>query len=115
MVLDKILIGTRIRKIREEIFEESRSKFAQRCDLKERYIGQVERGEFLLSLECLNKIVSATGVDINYILYGIEENKNLKPIENLHHMINISNSEEAMVYYKCICTVKSYLNKTTKK
>lgn len=38
MALDKIVIGARIRKIREEIFEESREQFGKRCDLTERHV-----------------------------------------------------------------------------
>lgn len=46
MTLDKIAIGARIRKIREEIFEESRANFGKRCNLTERHVGQLERGDF---------------------------------------------------------------------
>ena len=46
MTLDKIIIGARIRKIREEFFEESREKFSKRCNLTERHIGQIERRRF---------------------------------------------------------------------
>lgn len=38
MALDKLLIGTRMRKIREEILAESRADFAKRCNLTERHI-----------------------------------------------------------------------------
>ena len=63
MALDKILIGARIRELRELILEETREEFAKRCNLSdERYIGQLERGEFLPSLESLYKIADATGV-----------------------------------------------------
>lgn len=112
MALDKIIIGTRIREIREGIFGETRKLFAQRCNLNERYIGQVERGEFLLSLNALNQIVSSTGMDINYILYGKGESKKLNIIENLHNIIDISDKDELKMYYKCICTIKSYVNKS---
>ena len=47
MALDKLLIGNRIRILREELFEESRRDFAKRCELTERHIAQIERGEFL--------------------------------------------------------------------
>lgn len=77
MALDKIVIGARIRKIREEIFEESRDKFGKRCDLTERHIGQIERGDFLISLNSLDCISSATGISIDYILYGKGENNKL--------------------------------------
>ena len=59
VALDKVLIGARIRKIREELLEESRNDFAKRCNLTERHIGQIERGDFLLSLPTLSKITDA--------------------------------------------------------
>ena len=74
MALDKVLIGARIRKIREELFCESRVDFARRCNLTERHIGQLERGEFLISLPSLDNIITATGVDTDFILYGKGEN-----------------------------------------
>ena len=76
MALDKVIIGSRIKKIREDIFEESRNQFGKRCNLTERHIGQIERGDFLISLQSLDLIASATGLDVDYILYGkTEENK----------------------------------------
>lgn len=78
MALDKVVIGTRIRKIREEIFEETRENFGKRCNLTERHIGQIERGDFYISLKALDKIVSATGIDVDYILYGKGEKINVK-------------------------------------
>ncbi len=70
MALDRIAIGARIRRIREEIFEESREQFGKRCDLTERHVGQLERGDFLIGLVSLDSIVSSTGIDADYILYG---------------------------------------------
>lgn len=110
MTLDKIVIGARIRKIREEIFEESRDKFAKRCNLTERHIGQIERGDFLLSLNSLNSIVSATGIDADYILYGKGENSKLQIRETLHDIIDKTDKEELKMYYKCITTIKSYIS-----
>lgn len=110
MALDKIAIGARIRRIREEIFEESRDKFAKRCDLTERHIGQLERGDFLLSLNALDSIVFATGIDTDYILYGKGENSRLQIRENLIDIIDKSDKEELKMYYKCITTIKSYVN-----
>ena len=111
MRLDKILIGDRIRKIREEIFEESRKEFANKCELEERYIGQIERGEFLLSLPNLDKISNATGIDTDYILYGKGGNTKLKIRETLDNIFNKADKEELKMYYKCITTIKSYVAK----
>ena len=108
MALDKVLIGVRIRNIRENIFEESRKDFANRCDLNERYIGQLERGEFLLSLQVLDKISVSTGIDTNYILYGKGKNNNLRIKDNLMEIIENADKEELKVYYKCIVAIKKF-------
>lgn len=111
MALDKILIGTRIRKVREEMFEESRNDFAQKCDLTYRHIAQIERGEFLVSLPTLDKIATATGINLDYILYGKGENNKLKIKETLNNIIEKADKDELKMYYKCITTIKSYVNK----
>ena len=109
MVLDKIIIGTRIRKIREELFKESREKFGKRCNLTERHIGQIERGDFLISLHSLCKITSSTGVDTDYILYGKGQNDALEIKKNLINIIDKCNKEELDVIYKCITTIRDYI------
>lgn len=111
MALEKLLIGNRIRKIREEIFEESRKEFSNRCNLTERYIGQLERGEFLLSMETLDKIVTATGIDTDYILYGKNEKNRMKIKQNLVNIIERADYEQIKMIYKCITTIMSYVNK----
>ena len=44
MVLNPLEIGERIRKIREEIYHESRLLFAERCGLSENHLGKLENG-----------------------------------------------------------------------
>ena len=84
MALDKILIGARIRELREQIIGESREEFAQRCDLgTDRYVGQLERGEFYPSIEVLYKIAYATGASLNYLLLGTENSKKSRMKNNL--------------------------------
>lgn len=114
MALDKILIGSRIRKIREEILEESRSKFAERCNLTYRHIAQIERGEFLFSLPTLDKIASATGVPTDYILYGKGENDKIKIKSALNTFIDRADKDELEMYYNCIATIKTYVRKKEK-
>lgn len=111
MALDKILIGNRIRKIREDIFEESRKDFARRCNLDTRHVAQLERGEFLLSLPTLDKIAIATGTDTDYLLYGKGKKNKLKVVENLYTMIERADTDELQMFFKCLTTIKSYVNK----
>lgn len=114
MSLDKVLIGARIRKIREEFLGESRADFAKKCNLTERHIGQLERGEFLIGLTSLDNIITATGVDTDFILYGKGENDKLKIKQNLISFIDKADKDELQMYYKCLSTIKSYVNKKEK-
>lgn len=85
MALDKSAIGLRIRKIREEVYHENRSDFSYRCSITESHLGQIERGEIMISLNALDKIVVSTGTDTDYLLYGkneIDENRMKKMINN---------------------------------
>lgn len=111
MALDKVLIGSRIRKIREDLFCESRAAFAKRCNLTERHIGQLERGEFLIGLLSLDNITTATGVDTDFILYGKGENDRLKIKQNLISFIDKADKDELQMYYKCITTIRTYVKK----
>ena len=77
MALDRIKIGARIRKIRDEIYQETRAAFAERCGFTENYLGKLERGEASISTKTLDKVCSAVGTTPNYILYGDSTNKNL--------------------------------------
>ncbi len=113
MALEKLLIGVRIRKVRENILEESRKDFANRCNLTERYIGQIERGEFLLSLSNLDKIANATGIDTDYLLYGKCENDHLQSKENLINIIDRADKDEIKLIYKCVTNIRSYITKRT--
>jgi len=108
MALNKVIIGERIRKIREETLNESRKNFAKRCDLTERYIGQIERGDFLISLKMLDKIATAISVDIDYIIYGKGENDKFNTRQALHTIIDRSDKKQIDMYYKCITTMINY-------
>ncbi len=115
MALDKIIIGTRVRKIREEIFEETREEFATRCGLTERHIGQIERGDFLPGLKTLDKIIVATGIGMDFILYGKGSTNKLQVKENLYNIIDTSDKEDLNIYYKFICNIRGYIEKKTRK
>ena len=108
MALDRVMIGERIRKIREETLNESRKTFAKRCDLTERCIGQIERGDFLLSLPTLDKIAIATGVDTDHILYGKGTDDKSKIRQALHTIIDRSTRLQLDMYYNCIHTMLFY-------
>lgn len=68
----------------------------------------------MASLNALDCITSATGISIDYILYGKGEKNRLKIKDTLHDMIEKGDKEELQMYYKCITTIKSYATKKEK-
>jgi len=108
MALDKVMIGERIRKVREGTFKESRVQFGKRCGFSDRYIGQLERGEFLLSLPTLDKIAIATGIDTDYFLYGKGTDEKSKIRQALHTIIDRSTRLQLDMFYNCIHTILFY-------
>lgn len=109
MSLDKIEIGNRIRKVREEIYQETRQNFAERCGISENHLGKIERGELLASINVLDKIASNTGTRVDYLLYGKCENEHLKIRKAIDNFLNRSNKEELKMYFKFISTIKGYI------
>jgi transcriptional regulator with XRE-family HTH domain len=110
MTLDKINIGNRIRKIREELYHETRQTFAERCGLSENHLGKLERGELLVSINTLNKICSASGANSDYILYGNPENKELSIRQTIENFLDNSSKNELKMYFKFISTIKGYIS-----
>ena len=111
LALDQVLIGNRIREIREDLLQETRASFAKRCGLKERYISQLERGEVLINVIALNQIATFTGTSTDYILYGKVIRKRLQVVTNLHHIIDTTELEELQLFYRSICDLRSYMYK----
>ena len=111
MEINLLEVGKRVRQIKEEVFDESRRQFCKRCDLSEKHLATIERGDVQIKLNTLNKIISATGTDANYILYGNNNNKNLQVFTNLQNIMNRSDKEELEMYYKCIVAFRSYMIK----
>lgn len=108
MILNPIEIGMRIRKVREEIYHESRLLFAERCGLSENHLGKLENGTLLISIKALNKICTAAGSSPNYILYGESETKNLSTRKTIDNFLDNSTKKELKMYLKFISTLKSY-------
>lgn len=62
-----IVLGTTIRKIREETTDFSQSKLAIEIGLSENQVGRIERGESNPTVKTLMKIASALKVDISIL------------------------------------------------
>ena len=111
MALDKLSIGIRLREIREEIYLEKRHIFAERCNLSENHLGKLERGEMLISINTLDKICAATGIDSDYILYGKVSDKKSKIRQTIDNLLDNSSKDELNMYLKFISTIKNFILK----
>ena len=105
MKQDMLQMGNRLRKVREEIFRETRQVFAERCHLIENHLGKLERGELFINIKTLIKICDATGTSSDYILYGESENKNLTVRENIDFFLDRSSKEELRMYFKIVSSI----------
>ena len=72
---EDIIIGDRIRKIREDL-KMSRETFSEMIDISDFFLGKIERGERSLSNNTLVKIVKFTGVSADYILFVNDSSNN---------------------------------------
>jgi transcriptional regulator with XRE-family HTH domain len=64
------LIGEAIRKHRKQ-FDLTQEELAELVDLNWKYIGEVERGEKIISIEALLRIAAAVKVPIHEFFQGI--------------------------------------------
>ena len=67
--LDLQAIGQRIRTERERL-ELTREQFAEAIDVSPLYIGQIERGQRMMSLKTFVKVVVSLHADAGYLLLG---------------------------------------------
>ena len=96
---DNIIIGERIRKIREEL-KMSREKFSEMIDISDVFLGQIERGERSLSTKTLVKIVKFTGISADYILFG--DNSSNNTISKINRILNKCSDDVIDYIYKLI-------------
>lgn len=69
----KVEIGKRITKIREEL-NMTKETFAKELNITPQYLGQVEKGKCMLSLEKLKLLCDYTNASADYILFGKDPN-----------------------------------------
>lgn len=107
MALDSINIGARIRKIREELYKETRQEFAERCGFSENQLGKIERGSVTVTTKTLDKICSITGVSSNYILYGKESSKTFNIRDSIENLLDKCSKDELAVFFKFLSMIKA--------
>lgn len=66
--MDYSLLGKRLREERQKLYL-TQEKLAEKVEVSDAYIGQIERGERSLSLDTLIKLANQLGVTVDYLLH----------------------------------------------
>jgi len=74
-------------------------------DLQRAIYGQIERGDITVSLIALDKIVTSTGSNIDYIVYGNQDNFPTVR-KRINTLLDLSSEDELIMYYKCISAIR---------
>lgn len=106
---DSIIIGERIRKIREDL-KMNRERFSEMIDISDVFLGQIERGERSLSTKTLVKIVKFTGVSADFILFGNEESNTT--LAKINRILNKCSNDFLNYIYDLIHTTFNYVKKS---
>lgn len=104
-------IGERIRGIRESM-NMSREIFSEKVDISEVFLGQIERGERLLSIKTLSNIVSYTGASSDYILFGNAKDMTTK--KKINRILDNSSEETINFIYGMIRNTHSFIKQLNK-
>ena len=105
---DSIIIGERVRKIREDL-KMNRERFSEMIDISDVFLGQIERGERSLSTKTLVKIVKFTGVSSDFILFGNEESNTT--LSEINRILNKCSEDLLNYIYDLIHTTFNYAKK----
>ena len=105
---DNIIVGERIRKIREEL-KMNRERFSEMIDISDVFLGQIERGERSLSTKTLVKIVKYTGISADFILFGNEEANTT--LAKINRILNKCSDDLLNYIYELIHTTFNFAKK----
>lgn len=106
---DSIIIGERVRKIREDL-KMNRERFSEMIDISDVFLGQIERGERSLSTKTLVKIVKFTGISADFILFGNEESNTT--LAKINRILNKCSNDFLNYIYDLIHTTFNYVKKS---
>lgn len=65
-------VGAEIRRIRQEQ-KRSQESFADDCGINRTYMGNIERGEKVISIDMAKRLAAGLGLTLSQLFAGIEE------------------------------------------
>lgn len=95
--MDYDALGNRLRQERHKMHW-TQEKLAEKIEVSDAYIGQIERGERSLSLETLVKLANQLGVTVDYLLHDSIQINDDQFMNQIHQiMVERSPKEKQLV------------------
>lgn len=104
-LFDKEFIGALIKKHRKK-HKLTQAELAEKADMSEKHIGQIERGVFQPTLISFFKIANVLNINLNEIFSYKNEITNYE-LEKLHKIIYTASDTELKMYLNIIETIKN--------
>lgn len=99
--MDFIKLGKKIRKERQRL-SLTQEKLAERLDISESFLGQIERAETKLSIETLIKIASELNVSTDYLLMDSINSEPIAALNEIELMLSTKSPEQLKALLKII-------------
>ena len=108
--MNYVRLGERIREERKRQ-QLTQSTLAERIDISDTYMGQIERGERSLTLDTLVRLVNKLGVTIDYLLSDYVTLIDDNTIDQFRQIIRDVPVERKQMAIAVLRTIFSYLDK----
>ncbi len=105
---DNIMIGSRIRNIRESM-SLTREQFSELIDISPSFLSQLERGDKSMSIETLMLISLKSGFSCDYVLFG--DTNNCTFLNKIDRMLSNSSDDVVELVYNMIRPLSQYTSK----
>ncbi len=79
---EAVAVGIRIRSLREAL-KLPREKLAEKADISPQFLAEIEYGNKSMTLQTLRKLATALDVSTDFIVYGVNNSRELGPIDEL--------------------------------
>lgn len=108
MLIDRILLGRRIKKIRN-LRQLSQAKLAERIGVSVPFISHIETARTMVSLETLLKIANTLDVTVDTLLYDNQRSDLCEYAFDLANLLKDCSNEEKRFIYDMAFAVKASL------
>ncbi len=99
--MDFKTLGKKIKKERQKR-SLTQEKLAEKLDISESFLGQIERAETKLSIETLVKIATELNVSIDYLLMDSINTEPVAALNEIESMLSTKSPEQSKAFLKII-------------